>query len=156
VRAIWDATIFHKKCLDGHTLLTAIGALNVVSDFLIFLWPVKPLWQIKLPLSQRIHLISVFSLGVLTCIGGILKLIWGQQYFQSWDILCTFSTVRLSMATSQEQLLTQLVHRDCRQVLHCYLHRVQRRPHGCLPAVSAAAHGNAPAQVLWQSLPSKR
>jgi len=87
VRAIWDATIFHKKCLDGHTLLTAIGALNVVSDFLIFLWPVKPLWQIKLPLSQRIHLISVFSLGVLTCIGGILKLIWGQQYFQSWDIL---------------------------------------------------------------------
>lgn len=87
VRAIWDSTVFHKKCLDGHTLLTAIGALNVVSDFLIFLWPVKPLWQIKLPLTQRVNLILVFSLGVLTCVGGILKLIWGQQYFESWDIL---------------------------------------------------------------------
>ncbi|RMZ74449.1 integral membrane [Pyrenophora seminiperda CCB06] len=96
IQSLWDPTITAKMCLDSHQLLTASATLNVVSDFLIFLWPVAPLWRIQLPLPQRVHLVSVFSFGVLACVGGILKTIWAQDYFKTWDT--TWVGARVSIA----------------------------------------------------------
>ncbi|KAA8626416.1 hypothetical protein Ptr902_00799 [Pyrenophora tritici-repentis] len=97
IQSIWDPSITDKTCLDSRQLLTANAALGVVSDFLIFLWPVAPLWQVKLPLTQRVHLVAVFSFGVLTCVGGILKAIWVQDYFKSWDATWVGSRVTIAL-----------------------------------------------------------
>ncbi|KAE8836413.1 hypothetical protein PTNB85_04951 [Pyrenophora teres f. teres] len=88
IESLWDPSITDKTCLDSHKLLTANAALGVVSDFLIFLWPVAPLWKVKLPLSQRVHLVAVFSFGVLTCVGGILKAVWIQDHFKTGCLPC--------------------------------------------------------------------
>jgi len=86
------------------------AALNVVSDFIIFLWPIMPLWQIQLPLAQRLHLITVFAFGVFTCVGGILKAVWVQEYFKTWDTTCESSIfLRRSQGTKKA------VHRGCVQ-----------------------------------------
>lgn len=77
-----------KTCLDGHALLTASAVINVLTDCAVFLWPVAPLWKVKLPLVKRLHLIVVFSAGVLTCVGGILKVVWAQRVFVYWDAPC--------------------------------------------------------------------
>jgi hypothetical protein len=88
IQAIWDTSITDKTCLDSHKLLIASAALGIMSDFLIFLWPVMPLWQVKLPLLQRVHLVAVFSFGIFTCVAGMLKAIWAQEYFRTWDVTC--------------------------------------------------------------------
>jgi hypothetical protein len=77
--------ILDKTCLDSQKLFTANAILNIISEFDMFLWPALPLWQIKLPVLQRIHLVTMFSLGVLACVGGLLKGTWVQDFFLTWD-----------------------------------------------------------------------
>lgn len=97
IESLWDPSITDKTCLDSHKLLTANAALGIVSDFLIFLWPVAPLWKVKLPLSQRVHLVAVFSFGVLTCVGGILKAVWIQDHFKTWDATWVGSRITIAL-----------------------------------------------------------
>jgi hypothetical protein len=37
--------------------------LNSTSDFLIFLWPIRTLWTVRVPLKQRLGLVFIFSVG---------------------------------------------------------------------------------------------
>jgi len=97
IDSLWDPTVPAKMCLDSHLLLTMHAALNVVSDFIIFLWPIMPLWQIQLPLAQRLHLITVFAFGVFTCVGGILKAVWVQEYFKTWDTTWVASKATIAL-----------------------------------------------------------
>jgi hypothetical protein len=53
------------KCMDREALTIATQAVNSISDFLIFLWPARTLWNVRLPTAQRFGLIFVFSIGVM-------------------------------------------------------------------------------------------
>lgn len=86
IESFWDFTITKKKCLDARALITISMALNALSDVIVFLWPIMPLWGMRLPLRKRMHLISVFAFGVLTSLAGILKTVYAQSYFTEWDI----------------------------------------------------------------------
>lgn len=100
LESLWDPLVSPKMCLDSQKLIIASGVLNVISDFIIFLWPVMPLWQVQLPIGQRLHLIAVFAFGVFTCIGGILKLVWIHECYKTWDV--TWVASKLTMAVCIE------------------------------------------------------
>lgn len=70
--------------------LVAIAGLNSLSDFLVYLWPAKPLWSLQLPLKQRIGLILIFAVGATVCVAGSLRIYFLERYFTSYDLLCMY------------------------------------------------------------------
>lgn len=62
------------------------SSLNTLSDLLVFLWPAPKLWDVALPKRQRVCLITVFSLGCIVCIAGIVRIAYYPTFFASKDV----------------------------------------------------------------------
>lgn len=71
--------------------LVAIAALNSFSDFAVYLYPAKPLWSLHLPVKQRLGLIFLFSVGLLVCVAGVLRMYYLEVFFDSYDTHCMSS-----------------------------------------------------------------
>lgn len=57
---------FHASrnvCIDHKVLLLAGGALGTLNDLIVFLWPIKYIQKLKLPLRQRVRVACLFSMG---------------------------------------------------------------------------------------------
>ena len=62
----WEESIPADKCLDFRLKISiVVSALNIFTDFLIFLLPLPGLKRLMLPLSQKIALMAVFAVGFL-------------------------------------------------------------------------------------------
>jgi hypothetical protein len=77
-----------RKCMNIMVLYYVSGGLNIFSDFLIYLWPAKDLAAVQISLKQRVMLISMFSMGIVICVAGVLRLYYCYVYINSYDILC--------------------------------------------------------------------
>ncbi|KAH3918558.1 hypothetical protein HBI56_135090 [Parastagonospora nodorum] len=84
IRGYWDPSIT-QQCINMRAALVAIAALNSLSDFLIYLYPAKPLWSLHLPIKQRLGLICLFSIGLFVCIAGVLRMYYLEKFFTSFD-----------------------------------------------------------------------
>ncbi|KAH8691763.1 hypothetical protein GQ44DRAFT_719929 [Phaeosphaeriaceae sp. PMI808] len=73
------------KCLNIKVIYYFHSAQNTFSDFVIFLWPAKELFNIQISLRQRVTLISMFSLGVIVCIAGVARLYFTHTFLVSYD-----------------------------------------------------------------------
>ncbi|KAF9629713.1 putative integral membrane protein [Lasiodiplodia theobromae] len=85
INGFWDPTIREASCLHIKELLILTGVLNSLTDFCVFLWPVKTLWSIRLPLLQRISLVVAFGIGCFVCLAGVVRAWYMEVYFQSDD-----------------------------------------------------------------------
>ncbi|KAF2264575.1 hypothetical protein CC78DRAFT_516787 [Lojkania enalia] len=85
IRGYWNIDA-KQHCIDIRTTLITIAALNSLSDFLVYLWPAKPLWSLQLPLKQRLGLIFVFAIGCSVCVCGALRMYFMEVYFTSYDL----------------------------------------------------------------------
>ena len=54
-----------KRCIDSEKFFIAAAAINSITDFMVYLWPIHYLWRVKLSLAKRIGLIICFGGGVL-------------------------------------------------------------------------------------------
>lgn len=90
IRSYWDTDV-EQKCIDMRATLVAIATLNSFSDFLVYLWPAKPLWSLHLPVKQRLGLIFLFSVGLLVCVAGVLRMYYLVVFFSSYDTLCKYA-----------------------------------------------------------------
>lgn len=94
IQGYWQDNL-EQKCVDMHANMISIGAINTVTDFLVYLWPAKYLWRIQLPLRQRIGLVFVFTCGLVVCIAGVIRLVYLNRYFTNidlfWDAALTTS-----------------------------------------------------------------
>ncbi|KAH8150906.1 uncharacterized protein LAJ45_05088 [Morchella importuna] len=94
---LWDqvnpflaGTIEHH-CVDQKALQYALPSINIATDFLVWLLPIKLIWKVQLPKRQKWGLVMVFSLGGLGVLAGILRLwsvgmaVKGQD--PSWDYI---------------------------------------------------------------------
>lgn len=99
IQSYWlPAQYPNRKCIDIAALYYTTGILNVVSDFLIFLWPARDLAQIKISLKQRVTLITMFTLGILICVAGICRLWYTSVYITEYDALWNGSTLYVIVA----------------------------------------------------------
>ncbi|KAF2740037.1 hypothetical protein EJ04DRAFT_559494 [Polyplosphaeria fusca] len=92
IRGYWDVSA-KLKCINIRATLVSVAALNSLSDFLVFLWPAKPLWSLQLPLKQRVGLILIFAVGCTVCVAGICRMYYLEVYFESYDILWEASII---------------------------------------------------------------
>ncbi|KAL4941709.1 hypothetical protein BDV06DRAFT_222847 [Aspergillus oleicola] len=74
-----------KKCVDSEKFFIAAAAINSITDFMVYLWPIHYLWKVKLSLPKRLGLIICFGVGVLICIAGIVRITWQVKFANSWD-----------------------------------------------------------------------
>ncbi|KAJ4287362.1 hypothetical protein N0V90_012760 [Kalmusia sp. IMI 367209] len=94
LKGYWDEDV-EIKCVDMHANMIAIGAINTITDFLVYLWPARYLWRIQLPLKQRIGLVFVFTCGLVVCVAGVFRMVYLNRYFTNidlfWDAALTTS-----------------------------------------------------------------
>jgi hypothetical protein len=64
VSGFWDQSI-GAKCLPTPGLWYVMAGGNIITDVIIFALPIRVLWNLSLPLSQRYSLVGVFCLGFL-------------------------------------------------------------------------------------------
>jgi hypothetical protein len=103
IKGYWDPSV-EQKCINMRVTLVSIAALNSLSDFLVYLvslydllwnsnsdlykYPMKPLWSLRLPVKQRLGLIFLFSVGLLVCVVGVLRMYYLEVFFGSYDTHC--------------------------------------------------------------------
>ncbi|KAI0531864.1 hypothetical protein GGR58DRAFT_492099 [Xylaria digitata] len=69
----WNAEI-PGTCFDQPALFFANSGINIVEDLILYVLPIRILWNMNLPLKQRIALIGIFVIGGLTIIAGIVRI----------------------------------------------------------------------------------
>ncbi|KAH7406368.1 hypothetical protein DE146DRAFT_777507 [Phaeosphaeria sp. MPI-PUGE-AT-0046c] len=87
IQSYWLIQSPVRDCLDVSTLYYTTSCLNILTDFIIFLWPAKDLASVQISLRQRITLITMFCLGVIICIAGVCRVWYISIYIKSWDFL---------------------------------------------------------------------
>ncbi|KAH7130603.1 hypothetical protein B0J11DRAFT_256598 [Dendryphion nanum] len=97
IRAYWDPAV-KQHCINIRATLVSVAALNSLSDFLVYLWPAKPLWSLQLPLKQRLGLITIFGVGCTVCVAGICRMYYLEMYFESYDLLWEASIIYTTMS----------------------------------------------------------
>ncbi|KAF4784118.1 hypothetical protein HER10_EVM0004408 [Colletotrichum scovillei] len=73
LEGFWDHSV-PAKCLPQQVLFYLFGACSIATDVLIFLLPLPALIQLKLPRTQKLYLLGIFSLGFLIVGISVLRL----------------------------------------------------------------------------------
>jgi hypothetical protein len=60
----WDVTIT-AICGNRPAAYTAIGAINMITDFVIMILPIPFVRQLHMPLSSKVGLCLIFMIGLL-------------------------------------------------------------------------------------------
>lgn len=65
--------------------MLVFGIINVINDFMVLALPIPIVWKLKLPIKQRIAVISILSISFLACIAGIIRVVYSERYIESYD-----------------------------------------------------------------------
>ena len=60
----WDQEA-HYKCLNMAAVVWANGVLNTMTDLIVLVTPLGELLRLRLPLKRKLHLTSIFGVGLL-------------------------------------------------------------------------------------------
>ncbi|KAL3493997.1 hypothetical protein BJX62DRAFT_234855 [Aspergillus germanicus] len=73
-RKLWEPTV-SGACIDLAQFYYGLQIPNIVTDAIILVMPLRIVWNLKMPRTQRILLMGIFMLGVLTLIFDIIRLV---------------------------------------------------------------------------------
>ncbi|KAG0136580.1 hypothetical protein HOY82DRAFT_667349 [Tuber indicum] len=72
-------------CLDQRALQYTLPAVNIFTDFFVWLLPLKMIWNVQLPPRQKKGLVGIFALGGLGVLAGIFRLFSINVFVNSKD-----------------------------------------------------------------------
>ncbi|KAI4717159.1 hypothetical protein E4T48_06623 [Aureobasidium sp. EXF-10727] len=75
VRANWDMTIAPTRCINKQAFYIGNGVMNIVTDLMILCLPIPIVWRLTLELKQKIVLSFVFTLGSISCVISLVRLL---------------------------------------------------------------------------------
>ncbi|KAK1148775.1 hypothetical protein N8T08_008660 [Aspergillus melleus] len=70
----WDQTIPGGSCGNQVTSFTATGVINLVTDVVVLVIPMPLLYRLQMATYKKVTLITVFGLGLVTCIISALRI----------------------------------------------------------------------------------
>ncbi|EFQ99998.1 integral membrane protein [Nannizzia gypsea CBS 118893] len=73
ISAYWDRSIPHK-CIENAQWRIVYSGLNVATDFLIFLLPIKQAIALPMRMRDKLAVICIFSLGGFVCVVSIVRI----------------------------------------------------------------------------------
>lgn len=118
VRVFWETFKFllsiKERCRNVKAIYFFWSGQNTLSDFLIFLWPIKDILSVRISRRQRITLNLMFSCGIVcvphsmrvdselmqasVCIAGTARIYYTHLYLYSYDVLWWGATVFVVMS----------------------------------------------------------
>ena len=108
------------RCNNLVAEFAAVAAIDIFVDLCLLFLPMRKVWSLQMPLPTRIALISVFGLGVLDMVMGIMRIVADLQvnFEQDW----TYQTAALYFWSSIEPGLAIII--SCAIVLRPLLERL--------------------------------
>ncbi|KAK7926763.1 hypothetical protein PG985_003761 [Apiospora marii] len=77
----WDLNMTGGHCGDQVLSFTVTGVINLITDVMVLVLPLRHLYKLQVPTQQRVVLVGVFSLGFLTCAVSAVRI----HYLKSMD-----------------------------------------------------------------------
>ncbi|KAL4886243.1 hypothetical protein BJY04DRAFT_213774 [Aspergillus karnatakaensis] len=103
--AFWNAAAYpDATCLDTAVTYYVPVSLNITTDFIILLLPIRPLWSIQATLTRRLGVIAVVSVGGVAVIVSCLRIIVLHEFASNPDFtyilgkMVVISAVELNVA----------------------------------------------------------
>ena len=62
---LWDPSIPGGHCLDHIPVFISIGVIDIVVDACIFLLPIPMVWNLQLPLRNKLELSFLFGTSIM-------------------------------------------------------------------------------------------
>lgn len=89
IHKAWDATgTVRGSCIDVNALFFANAGLDILEDALIYVLPMRMLYQIQIPKRQKIALMMVFAVGGFVVITGMIRLHSLKMAQRTLDLSC--------------------------------------------------------------------
>ncbi|OHW98261.1 integral membrane protein [Colletotrichum incanum] len=86
----WDLLVDNRNCLDEWPPLAGQTITTVATDFLVYILPIPTLFRLRLPATQRVVLLLLFSLGTVVVVAGVMRTYWvhyveEETYDVTWE-----------------------------------------------------------------------
>ena len=65
----------HAVCIDSVSYFLGLAIPNIITDVVILLFPVPLIWNLKIPISQKLAILGIFLLGGFITIVSSLRLV---------------------------------------------------------------------------------
>ncbi|OJD40604.1 uncharacterized protein BKCO1_1000445 [Diplodia corticola] len=111
--AMWNKIYSGKlatmpTCWSTKVISNVLSIMHAVMDFCLLTTPIIVLWKVKLPLSTKIRLYIVFSMGAVSAVGSVLRQLaqekisldvtWGYTGILTWTLVdLTFGLLTASL-----------------------------------------------------------
>lgn len=89
--AFWNPLAeYPHHCIDEGNYMLSFGILTIILDFATLLLPVPLVMSLQLTTKQRIAVLTLFGLGFVVCIAGIVQVYYvdfalKKSYDETWD-----------------------------------------------------------------------
>lgn len=91
MKAYWEVEPdYPHTCMNDGAIVFSASVINIFTDGLVTILPMPLIWSLKLPIRQRIAVISIFALGAFVNVAGTCRTVyvWKSQiasYDQTWE-----------------------------------------------------------------------
>ncbi|KAF4972287.1 hypothetical protein FSARC_1123 [Fusarium sarcochroum] len=82
----WDVTITEGTCINRPGLYIATAAVNIISDVILFILPLPMVFKLQMPFKQKIGLMCIFTIGSLTVVTSIVRVVLLPAMLDSSDV----------------------------------------------------------------------
>ena len=63
LQALWEPQLQNAQCIDLNTWWISSSAPNIAMDLVVEILPIPVIWNLKLPMKDRIGLVLIFASG---------------------------------------------------------------------------------------------
>ncbi|KAH8682956.1 hypothetical protein BGZ60DRAFT_467347 [Tricladium varicosporioides] len=103
VAGVWDTTTYpNARCIDNVAFSYSAAALSVLTDIWTLILPIPTVWGLQILLRKKLVLVGMFSLGMIACIAGIIRMAFLITLLDSndqpWDTFGTSVASGIEMA----------------------------------------------------------
>ncbi|PIA94120.1 hypothetical protein CB0940_08064 [Cercospora beticola] len=77
----WNLSI-PGRCIDLQTWTLSVNAVNLATDAVVLILPIRPIWKLRMPLKQRLAILSIFGLGSVSTVAGCFRFHYMYQFYK--------------------------------------------------------------------------
>ena len=87
VEAGWNRNVKPTRKINTETLYIANCGFNISTDAILLLMPLLVIWRLNMTILHKLGLSAIFSLGILTVLASIFRLIYYYR-LNPYDLTC--------------------------------------------------------------------
>ena len=83
----WNLALSSRDCFSEAALVMAFSTITAALDFFAWVLPLPTFYKTRLPLAQRLALVTLFSFGLVAVIASCVRIYWAHYVFdKTYDV----------------------------------------------------------------------